>query len=71
MAKQKKLSPIHPGEILKKEFIEPLGITAYRVAKDIHTPATRISEIIKGRRLLLPIQRYALAATSARQQNFG
>jgi len=50
MAKQKKLPPIHPGEILKEEFIEPLGITSYRVAKDTHTPATRISEIIKCRR---------------------
>ncbi len=50
MAKQKKLPPIHPGEVLKEEFIEPLAITSYRVAKDTHTPATRISEIIKGRR---------------------
>ncbi len=50
MTKQKKLAPIHPGEILKEEFIEPLEITPYRVAKDTHTPATRISEIIKGRR---------------------
>lgn len=49
MAK-KKLPPIHPGEILKEEFIEPLGITSYRVAKDTHTPPTRISEIIKGKR---------------------
>lgn len=50
MVKRMKLPPIHPGEILKEEFIEPLGISSYRVAKDIHTPATRISEIIKGRR---------------------
>ena len=47
---KRKLPPIHPGEILKEEFIEPLGITPYRVAKDTHMPATRISEIIKGRR---------------------
>ena len=46
----KKLANIHPGEILQEEFLEPLGVTAYRVAKDIHIPQTRISQIIKGNR---------------------
>jgi antitoxin HigA-1 len=46
----KKLQNIHPGEILQEEFLEPLGITAYRLSKDVHIPATRISQIIKGRR---------------------
>lgn len=45
-----KLKNIHPGEILKEEFLEPLGITAYRLSKDTFIPQTRISEIIKGRR---------------------
>lgn len=44
-----KISPIHPGEHLR-EFLEELGITPYRLAKDIHVPQTRIGEIIKGRR---------------------
>ena len=45
-----KLKNIHPGEILKEEFLEPLGITAYRLSKDTFIPQTRISEILKGNR---------------------
>ena len=45
-----KLPNIHPGEILKEEFLEPFGITAYKLAKDINIPQTRISQIIKGKR---------------------
>ncbi|MCU0403847.1 MAG: HigA family addiction module antitoxin [Chitinophagaceae bacterium] len=45
-----KLKNIHPGEILSEEFLIPLQITAYRLAKDIHIPQTRLSEIIKGNR---------------------
>lgn len=41
---------IHPGEILREEFLKPLGITPYRLAKATHIPATRVSEIIKERR---------------------
>ncbi|PIQ16732.1 MAG: addiction module antidote protein, HigA family [Flavobacteriales bacterium CG18_big_fil_WC_8_21_14_2_50_32_9] len=44
------LKNIHPGEILKEEFLDPLGISAYRLAKDTFLPQTRISEIIKGNR---------------------
>jgi addiction module HigA family antidote len=44
------LKNIHPGEVLKDEFLEPLGITAYRLSKDTFIPQTRISEILKGRR---------------------
>ena len=46
----KKLPNIHPGEILDEEFLKPLGISAYRLAKEIKIPQTRISEIIKKRR---------------------
>jgi addiction module HigA family antidote len=46
----KKLKNIHPGEILLKEFLIPLEISAYRLSKDIAIPQTRISEIIKGNR---------------------
>ena len=44
------LNNIHPGEILQEEFLIPLNISAYRLAKDTFMPQTRISEIIKGRR---------------------
>lgn len=46
----KKLSPVHPGEILLEEFLKPLGISQYRLAKDIHVPARRINEIVQGKR---------------------
>ena len=45
-----KLENIHPGEILQEEFLEPLGISAYRLSKETFIPQTRISEIVKGRR---------------------
>ena len=45
-----KLKNIHPGEILSEEFLQPLNITAYKLAKDIEIPQTRISEIVKGNR---------------------
>jgi len=45
-----KLPNIHPGEILQEEFLIPLNITSYRLAKETNIPQTRISEIIKGNR---------------------
>lgn len=45
-----KLRNIHPGEILQEEFLEPFDITAYRIAKEIKIPQTRISQILHGRR---------------------
>ena len=44
------LPNIHPGEILKEEFLLPMEITAYRLSKDLNIPQTRTSEIIHGRR---------------------
>ncbi len=44
--------PIHPGEILLEEFLEPLGITQYRLAKSISVPQRRIGEIVKGKRAI-------------------
>lgn len=46
----KKLKNIHPGEILLEEFLIPMEVSAYRLAKDISIPQTRISEIVKGNR---------------------
>jgi antitoxin HigA-1 len=45
-----KLKNIHPGEVLLEEFLKPLNISAYKLAKDTEIPQTRISEIIKGNR---------------------
>jgi addiction module HigA family antidote len=45
-----KIQPILPGEILEEDFLKPLGITAYKLSKDISISATRISEILKGKR---------------------
>jgi antitoxin HigA-1 len=44
------LKNIHPGEVLKEEFLLPLGISAYRLSKETFIPQTRISEILKGKR---------------------
>ena len=46
----KKLKNIHPGDVLKEEFLTPLGISAYRLCMDIGVPQTRISEILRGNR---------------------
>ncbi len=49
-----KLSPIHPGEILMEEFLKPMNISQYRLAKDISVPARRINEIVHGLRAITP-----------------
>lgn len=45
-------APTHPGEILLAEFLEPMGITQYRIAKAIDVPARRINEIVHGKRAI-------------------
>ena len=50
--KARKIAPIHPGEILLEEFLKPLGISQYRLAKDISVPARRINEIVHGKRAI-------------------
>lgn len=47
---RRKPAPIHPGEVLQEEFLAPLGISQYRLAKDISVPARRINEIVRGQR---------------------
>jgi addiction module HigA family antidote len=49
---KRKISPIHPGEVLLEEFLKPMGISQYRVAKDISVPARRINEIVHGDRCI-------------------
>ena len=51
---EEKLAPIHPGEILLEEFLKPMEISQYRLAKDISVPARRINEIVHGKRSISP-----------------
>ena len=48
------LKPIHPGEVLAEDFMKPLGLTQYRVAKEIGVPPRRINEIVMGKRAITP-----------------
>ena len=48
----KKIEPVHPGEILLEEFLSPMDISQYRLAKDISVPARRINEIVLGKRAI-------------------
>src|SRR5665647_803331 len=50
MVDMNKLENIHPGEVLKTEFLDVFGISAYKLSKDLNIPQTRISQIIKGKR---------------------
>ena len=50
MRRSKQLPNVHPGEILLEEFLKPLGVTQYQLAKRLHVPLTRISEICRRRR---------------------
>jgi len=49
---RRKVAPIHPGEVLSEEFLNPLGITQSRVAKDIGVPPRRINEIVHRKRAI-------------------
>jgi addiction module HigA family antidote len=58
-----RMSPVHPGEILREEFMKPLGLSQYRVAKAINVPPRRINEIVQGKRAIttetaLRLERY-------------
>lgn len=48
----KKITPVHPGEILMEEFLEPMGISQYKLAKNINVPPRRINEIVHGKRAI-------------------
>ena len=50
MSKPKRLPPIHPGEILREEFLKPLGLSMNKLAGALHVPANRVSQIVEGRR---------------------
>ena len=48
----RKLSPVHPGEVLQEEFLKPLGVSQYRLAKEISVPPRRVNEIVYGSRAI-------------------
>ena len=50
MAAETVMAPVHPGEILLEEFLGPLGVSQYRLAKAVDVPARRINEIVHGQR---------------------
>lgn len=50
MSSEKVHAPVHPGELLREEFLEPLGLSAYRVAKEIGVPEQRIGQIVREKR---------------------
>src|SRR5436309_9966752 len=52
--RSKQMAPIHPGEILLEDFMKPLGLSQYRVAKAINVPPRRINEIVQGKRAITP-----------------
>ena len=69
MAKPRKLPPIHPGEILREDFMAPLGLSMNRLALALHVPVPRIAEIVHQRRSITPDTALRLARyfnTSAR-----
>jgi addiction module HigA family antidote len=67
--KEKRLPPIHPGEILREDFLLPLGLSMNRLALDLRVPVTRVAEIVRERRSITPDTALRLARyfnTSAR-----
>ena len=64
------LPPIHPGEVLLKEYLEPYGISQYRLAKDIHVPPRRINEIVRGLRSISADTALRLARYFATSERF-
>ena len=67
MSKTTKLRNIHPGEVLREEFLIPLGVTQYRLAKEIGVTEARISAICSGKRSITADKALRLAAFSERR----
>jgi len=66
----KRLMPTHPGAILREEFIEALGLTAYKVAKAIHVPLPRLNDIVLEKRGVSPEMALRLAAYFGTNEQF-
>ena len=68
--KEKAVHPMHPGEILLEEFLKPMGISQYRLAKDISVPARRINEIVHGKRAITADTALRLARFFGQSERF-
>ena len=64
MTAEKIMPPMHPGELLREEFLEPMGITAYQLAKDTGVPAPRMYDIVAEKRGSAPTPAFVLAGIS-------
>ena len=67
---RRKRRPVHPGEILLEEFLKPLGISQYRLAKDVSVPPRRINEIVRGTRAITADTALRLARFFATSERF-
>jgi addiction module HigA family antidote len=70
MAERELLEPIHPGEILLEEFLKPMGLSQYRLAKDISVDARRINAIVHGERAITPDTALRLARFFGMSERF-
>ena len=70
MAADTIMGPVHPGEILLEEFLKPLGISQYQLAKEIGVPARRINEIVHGQRRISADSALRLARFFATSERF-
>jgi addiction module HigA family antidote len=66
----KKFAPVHPGEILLEEFLKPMGLSQYALAKDINVPARRINEIVHGDRSISADTALRLSRYFGMSENF-
>jgi addiction module HigA family antidote len=66
----KKFAPVHPGEILLEEFLKPMGLSQYALAKDINVPARRINEIVHGDRSISADTALRLSRFFGMSENF-
>ena len=67
---EKKFAPVHPGTLLLEEFLKPMGITQYQLAKDINVPPRRINEIVHGDRSISADTALRLARYFGMSENF-
>lgn len=65
-----KINPIHPGKILLEEFLNPMGLSQYRLAKDISVPPRRINEIVLGKRSITTDTALRLSEFFGLSENF-
>jgi len=65
------MAPVHPGQILLEEFLGPLGVSQYQLAKAVSVPARRINEIVHGQRRISATRHCDSPATSAPRSGSG